>query len=100
MTIDTQIIDDSELIKALRDRLIEIYEIEPRELDFLLKLAGNQPLINSTQSIPEGYALVPIEPSVEMLIASTNSKSPWNIIDAYKAMIETALKQSKQKEPA
>jgi len=34
--------------------------------------------------------IVPLEPTEEMYLASVNSKSPWNITDAYKAMLSAA----------
>lgn len=41
----------------------------------------------------EGWVSVPIEPTWGMLEASLNSISPWNILDAYKAMIQAAPKE-------
>ena len=50
----------------------------------------NNAITNAPTVQRDGWVSVPIEPTEEMIEASINSKSPWNIIDAYKAMIQAA----------
>ena len=70
---------------ALLEKLENIDSEGGYDVESINYLITNAPTVQR-----DGWVSVPIEPTEEMIEASINSKSPWNIIDAYKAMIQAA----------